>query len=290
MVLYEASKSPRVAMQDYDDMLNAVVQSNLTLDSSAYELNVIQQPRDGHVPSSPHKRNARSAVKWPLDPPLVVEFKVNNNDTSKAYLTSPYWFCLVTIEAVNGEPVTPDTLSGTLTSSLHRVKMQDSRDHGVFVYGDLHIKFAGVFKLKITLFEMRQRGESMFSAKLASSISEPFETEDPKRAIKTQVAGTRLPLSNEPSMPHEPPDADESATSTSPELVYYHAVNFILGASSYHHALTFILDAGSYHHAIKFILDASSYYHANNFILDASSFRGTRSPHEFQFLVISRPN
>ncbi|KAJ4542905.1 hypothetical protein HRR78_006638 [Exophiala dermatitidis] len=208
-------------MQDYDDMLNAVVQSNLTLDrsvlvpsitempyylphlrsteltgfthhSSAYELNVIQQPRDGHVPSSPHKRNgmqgqqklsrshadtdtARSAVKWPLDPPLVVEFKVNNNDTSKAYLTSPYWFCLVTIEAVNGEPVTPDTLFGTLTSSLHRVKMQDSRDHGVFVYGDLHIKFAGVFKLRITLFEMRQRGESMFSAKLASSISEPFE-------------------------------------------------------------------------------------------------------------------
>ena len=78
-------------------------------------------------------------------------------------------------------------------------------------------------------------------------------------------------------MPHEPPDADESATSTSPELVYYHAANFILGASSYHHAITFILDAGSYHHAIKFILDASS-------------FRGTRSPHEFQFLVISRPN
>lgn len=162
-------------------MLNAVVQSNLTLDrsvlvpsitempyylphlrsteltgfthhSSAYELNVIQQPRDGHVPSSPHKRNgmqgqqklsrshadtdtARSAVKWPLDPPLVVEFKVNNNDTSKAYLTSPYWFCLVTIEAVNGEPVTPDTLFGTLTSSLHRVKMQDSRGKSYILLG-----------------------------------------------------------------------------------------------------------------------------------------------------------
>ncbi|EXJ95257.1 hypothetical protein A1O1_00377 [Capronia coronata CBS 617.96] len=123
--------------------------------SAAYELNVVQQPNDGRALSSP-KRNARGAVKWPLDPPCVVELFLRDGDQSRSYLHSPYWFCTSEIEAVNNEALESDTLSGALTSSLHKVKMHDSRDHGFFVFGDLYVKYPGVFRLKFTVFEMRQ--------------------------------------------------------------------------------------------------------------------------------------
>ncbi|EXJ89449.1 hypothetical protein A1O3_02516 [Capronia epimyces CBS 606.96] len=123
--------------------------------SAAYDLIVAQQPSDGRALSSP-RRNARGAVKWPLDPPCVVELILHDNDPSKAYLHSPYWFCTIEIEALNHESLKSDTLTGTLTSSLHKVKMHDSRDHGVFVFGDLYVKYPGYFRLKFTVFEMRQ--------------------------------------------------------------------------------------------------------------------------------------
>ena len=79
-------------------------------------------------------------------------------------------------------PVSPSTtLTGTLVSSLHRLKDVDNTgelsrqqtrftslgvrrsltddmgaDGGFFVFGDLSIKIEGDFRLKFTLFEMRK--------------------------------------------------------------------------------------------------------------------------------------
>lgn len=76
-------------------------------------------------------------------------------------------------------PVPPSTaLTGTLVSSLHRLKDVDNTgklglgassrliqsgwadsmglDGGFFVFGDLSVKIEGDFRLKFTLFEMRK--------------------------------------------------------------------------------------------------------------------------------------
>lgn len=72
-------------------------------------------------------------------------------------------------------PISPSTaLTGTLVSSLHRLKDVDNTgkgptpwlengtgltcvlDGGFFVWGDLSIKIEGEFRLKFTLFEMRK--------------------------------------------------------------------------------------------------------------------------------------
>ena len=73
-------------------------------------------------------------------------------------------------------PVPPSTaLTGTLVSSLHRLKDVDNTgtltlvdvvdvnvteltgpDGGFFVFGDLSVKVEGDFRLKFTLFEMRK--------------------------------------------------------------------------------------------------------------------------------------
>lgn len=116
---------------------------------------------------------ARGAVKWPLDPPPVVEYLINDNDAQKTWLHSPYWFCTVDVQPVNShEPLRPDTITGTLTSSLHKVKLHDSKsaklvrsgsyreqdaDHGFFVFGDVYLKYPGIYRLRFTVFEMRQR-------------------------------------------------------------------------------------------------------------------------------------
>jgi hypothetical protein len=117
---------------------------------------------------------ARSAVKWPLDPPPVIEYILHDGDAKKAWLQSPYFFCNVQIRRVKGqEPLKTDTLSGALSSSLHKVKLPTNKgpksahsprrnapeqhtEHGFFVFGDLYVKYPGTYQLRFTAWEMRQ--------------------------------------------------------------------------------------------------------------------------------------
>ncbi|RDW81112.1 protein vosA [Aspergillus mulundensis] len=74
-------------------------------------------------------------------------------------------------------PVPPSTaMTGTLVSSLHRLKDVDNTDGGFFVWGDLSIKIEGEFRLKFSLFEMRKT-DVVF---LKSIISERFTVSPPK--------------------------------------------------------------------------------------------------------------
>ena len=101
------------------------------------------------------------------------------------YLQSPYYFMCCSLYDSSDDspvPVSPSTtLTGTLVSSLHRLKDVDNTgelsrqqtrftssgirrsltddmgaDGGFFVFGDLSIKIEGDFRLKFTLFEMRK--------------------------------------------------------------------------------------------------------------------------------------
>ncbi|KAL8779684.1 MAG: hypothetical protein Q9213_006831 [Squamulea squamosa] len=64
---------------------------------------------------------------------------------------------------------TQDSLSGTLVSSLHRLKDVDNLDGGFFVFGDLSVKIEGTYRLRFSLFEMCKT-EVVFIKSIVSSI------------------------------------------------------------------------------------------------------------------------
>ncbi|PWY87641.1 hypothetical protein BO70DRAFT_385899 [Aspergillus heteromorphus CBS 117.55] len=124
--------------------------------SSDFDLIVRQQPNRARVAGGKEKE------RKPVDPPPIVQIRVKDDGTylSQHYLQSPYYFmCCSLYDASddNPVPISPSTaLTGTLVSSLHRLKDVDNSDGGFFVWGDLSVKIEGEFRLKFTLFEMRK--------------------------------------------------------------------------------------------------------------------------------------
>ncbi|KAE8392073.1 velvet factor-domain-containing protein [Aspergillus alliaceus] len=152
--------------------------ASLTRDpqSSDFELIIRQQPTRARVAGGKEKE------RKPVDPPPIVQIRVKEEGTYLAqhYLQSPYYFmCCSLFDPADDVPVTvpPSTaLTGTLVSSLHRLKDVDNSDGGFFVFGDLSVKIEGEFRLKFTLFEMRKD----VVTHLKSIISDRFTVSPPK--------------------------------------------------------------------------------------------------------------
>ncbi|KAI9034794.1 protein vosA [Aspergillus affinis] len=144
--------------------------------SSEFDLNIRQQPTRARVAGGKEKE------RKPVDPPPIVQIRVREEGTylSQHYLQSPYYFmCCSLYDGSDDSPVavSPSTaLTGTLVSSLHRLKDVDNTDGGFFVFGDLSVKVEGDFRLKFTLFEMRRDTVHY----LKSTISERFTVSPPK--------------------------------------------------------------------------------------------------------------
>lgn len=85
----------------------------------------------------------------------------------------PYFFMSCNLVGI-GEGTTPASvgasLTGTLVSSLHRLKDTDGQDGAFFVFGDLSVKVEGRFRLLFSLHEMRN-DHACF---LKSILSNPF--------------------------------------------------------------------------------------------------------------------
>ncbi|KAL3491374.1 velvet factor-domain-containing protein [Aspergillus germanicus] len=144
--------------------------------SDDFDLIVRQQPTRARVAGGKEKE------RKPVDPPPIVQIRVREEGTYLAqhYLQSPYFFmCCSLYDAQDDAPASgsPSTnLTGTLVSSLHRLKDVDNTDGGFFVWGDLSVKVEGDFRLKFTLFEMRKT-EVVY---LKSIISDRFTVSPPK--------------------------------------------------------------------------------------------------------------
>lgn len=72
---------------------------------------------------------ARGA-KWPLDPPPVIELFLRDNDHQNTYLHSPFWFCTAELELLSqsrGSNSQANALTGSMVSSLHKVKLSDNK-------------------------------------------------------------------------------------------------------------------------------------------------------------------
>ncbi|KAE8312061.1 velvet factor-domain-containing protein [Aspergillus transmontanensis] len=144
--------------------------------SSYFELIIRQQPTRGRMASVKDKAHS------PVDPPPIVQFRARQEGTHVAqnYLQSPYYFmCCSLVHASDYSPLPVQPLSsltGTLVSSLHRLKDEDNSDAGFFIFGDLSVIVEGDFRLKFTLFEM----EKDSATPLTSIITDRFTVYRPK--------------------------------------------------------------------------------------------------------------
>ncbi|KAL4919997.1 velvet factor-domain-containing protein [Aspergillus aurantiobrunneus] len=144
--------------------------------SDDFDLIVRQHPSRARVAGGKEKE------RKPVDPPPIVQIRVREEGTYLAqhYLQSPYFFMCCSLYDAQEDapaPISPSTaLTGTLVSSLHRLKDVDNSDGGFFVWGDLSIKIEGDFRLKFTLFEMRKAEVAC----LKSILSDRFTVSPPK--------------------------------------------------------------------------------------------------------------
>ncbi|ORX90014.1 hypothetical protein K493DRAFT_231780 [Basidiobolus meristosporus CBS 931.73] len=83
---------------------------------------------------------------------------------------------LVPVHPSNTAQLSPRSLTGTLVSSLYKLKDVDNSDGGFFVFSDISVRVEGQFRLKFSLFEIVN-----FSAvPLATVFSNTFTVYPPK--------------------------------------------------------------------------------------------------------------
>jgi len=122
----------------------------------------------------------------PLEPPPIVQitFGQLTGQETMTCLQSPYYFMTArlvtpdsTLDHLNLCDEDDEVLTGSVVSSLHRLKDIDNQDAGFFVFGDLAIKIAGVYRIHFSLFEM-SNGQVITRDTIAT---EPFTVYSPKQ-------------------------------------------------------------------------------------------------------------
>jgi hypothetical protein len=177
--------------------------SLLHTNSSNYQLSLMQQPREALVVAK-GKEKARKAI----DPPPIVELDVKSViDQQKNYLQNPYLFMVVSLYRSDQDEALPgsESLTGTLSSSLHRLKNLDNTETGMFVFGDVSVKMQGTFRLHFRLYECTPvYGHATCLASVTSnkfSVLPPkdFRGMDQSTALSRHIAdqGVRLRLRKE---------------------------------------------------------------------------------------------
>ncbi|KAL8922396.1 MAG: hypothetical protein Q9172_003589 [Xanthocarpia lactea] len=115
---------------------------------------------------------------------------------------------------------TQDSLSGTLVSSLHRLKDVDNLDGGFFVFGDLSVKVEGEYRLQFSLFEMLKKRPASISARsedFASSVEDTASNSTQRdmtvQSQRPQVGtyGVQYTREAEPSQKRQRTSVDYSA-------------------------------------------------------------------------------
>lgn len=125
--------------------------SLLSYGPGSYHIYMKQEPVEALVVAK-GKEKARKAI----DPPPLVQLDVKSSvDPQKNYLQNPYLFMVVSLYKPDRDEPFPgsDSLTGTLSSSLHRLKDLDNTDMGLFVFGDVSVKMLGSYRLHFRLYE-----------------------------------------------------------------------------------------------------------------------------------------
>lgn len=150
--------------------------SLVTYPPNSFHVYVKQQPREALVVAK-GKEKARKAI----DPPPIVALEVKPTvDPQKNFLQNPYLFTVVSLyKSDRDEPLSgSDSMTGTLTSSLHRLKDHHNLDVGLFVFGDISIKMLGTYRLHFRMYEYNP--DTYNAQYLACTTSDKFSVLAPK--------------------------------------------------------------------------------------------------------------
>ncbi|KAI0016777.1 velvet factor-domain-containing protein [Xylariomycetidae sp. FL0641] len=133
--------------------------SGQRLDS--YHLTVIQQPQLAKA------ANGKDKDRKPVDPPPILRLTLPpDEDPDGVYRQSPYLIAVAYLEygqdhthGANARPPA-NMMSGTMVSSLHRLKDPSNQEGAFFIFGDLTIRSEGVFAIRFDLLQMEFGGDS----------------------------------------------------------------------------------------------------------------------------------
>lgn len=150
--------------------------SLITVPPNCFSLVMRQQPREALVVAK-GKEKARKAV----DAPPIIELCVKRSvDPQQNFLQNPYLFMVASLYKADRDEPFPgnESLTGTLSSSLHRLKDNGNIDVGFFVFGDISVKMLGTFRLHFRLCEFNM--DRLEVQHLASITSDKFTVMAPK--------------------------------------------------------------------------------------------------------------
>lgn len=83
-------------------------------------------------------------------------------------------------DQTKGSDVPSNYLTGSLVSSIHRLKDSSNNDGGFFIFGDLSVKQEGRFRLRFTLYDKDERTDPPTFYFVSEIISNPFTVYSPK--------------------------------------------------------------------------------------------------------------
>jgi hypothetical protein len=95
----------------------------------------------------------------PIDPPPVIQLLDKRTDGRSGLYDSPYLFMSSSLvpeeydEQTKSPELPSNYLTGSLASSIHRLRDTINTEGGFFVFGDLSVKQEGRFRLRFTLYE-----------------------------------------------------------------------------------------------------------------------------------------
>ncbi|KAI1129695.1 velvet factor-domain-containing protein [Nemania abortiva] len=154
-----------------------------------YTLSFMQQPL--HAKAA----NGKDKDRRPVDPPPILKLEVaTDQDPDGVYKQSPYLIVVAYLEYGPGQDHGPDAMppanlmSGTMVSSLHRLKDPGDQEGAFFVFGDLTVRREGTYCLRFDLLQM-EFGVSSDPDSLVtvtSVTSNPFRVYSQKNFPKQQ--------------------------------------------------------------------------------------------------------
>ncbi|KAJ3092321.1 hypothetical protein HK100_006966, partial [Physocladia obscura] len=99
----------------------------------------------------------------PVDPPPIIQLEITSAGTPEdiAYLYNPYYFMYASLVSTDNENeihILHDgktrSTTGSIVSSLYRLRDLDNKDGAFFVFPDLSVRMEGSYRLKFSLFEI----------------------------------------------------------------------------------------------------------------------------------------
>ncbi|TPX58806.1 hypothetical protein PhCBS80983_g02910 [Powellomyces hirtus] len=123
-----------------------------------YVLKLRQQPKHSRMCGFGEKVDRR-----PLDPPPIIQLEIKSTSFAdeNSYLYNPYYFMYASLIAPESEEELhllrdgkTRSTTGSIVSSLYRLKDLDNKDGAFFVFPDLSVRMEGTYRLKFSLFEI----------------------------------------------------------------------------------------------------------------------------------------